>query len=194
MGENGPGDSEPGRGYRKVYFNLNGAVPGQKDYYYLRVFLDPTDPRHPDNNDGPAPDWAEVKICELSFKGPYSSQTDAENDATPDLSCNSTCTVNNVVLNTDGACSGNNATFSVDFDVTGGSGHYEIYATAANATYGISVGDVLGTMTGAATTGTALTITGTVTGPTTAAESISCLLYTSPSPRDGLLSRMPSSA
>ena len=31
-------------------------------------------------------------------------------------------------------------------------------------------------------------------GGTRGAESISCLLYTSPSPRDGLLSRMPSSA
>ena len=30
--------------------------------------------------------------------------------------------------------------------------------------------------------------------PSTAARKLSCLLYTSPSPRDGLLSRMPSSA
>ena len=36
--------------------------------------------------------------------------------------------------------------------------------------------------------------TGTVTITNVAGSTITCLLYTSPSPRDGLLSRMPSSA
>ena len=34
----------------------------------------------------------------------------------------------------------------------------------------------------------------TVDGAKAIAEALNCLLYTSPSPRDGLLSRMPSSA
>ncbi len=62
-------DNTPGSGVRKVYFNMNGAVPGQKDYYYMRVFVDPTDPRYAD--------WAEVKICDISMKGPYLTQPEA---------------------------------------------------------------------------------------------------------------------
>ena len=40
----------------------------------------------------------------------------------------------------------------------------------------------------------ALPIPRATTGETVVNERIDCLLYTSPSPRDGLLSRMPSSA
>ncbi len=59
-----------GRGVRRVYFNMNGAVSGQKDYYYLRVFMDPSSPNYATSDD--------VFICQLNFFGPYTSQADAE--------------------------------------------------------------------------------------------------------------------
>ena len=42
--------------------------------------------------------------------------------------------------------------------------------------------------------GGAITLAGSVKGRKADRHATSCLLYTSPSPRDGLLSRMPSSA
>ena len=154
-----------GQGTRRVYFNMNGAVAGQKDYYYLRVFMDPSDPNFATATD--------IDICQLNFRGPYSTAALADAGGTPDLNCVVACTVSNVAVNTDGICAGDNATFTIDFDVADGSGNYEIYATADNADYGITTGDVLGTLTGAAMTGTGLTITGTVSGPTAPAGTFS---------------------
>ena len=57
--------------------------------------------------------------------------------------------------------------------------------TAASS--GAAAGDVT-------LTGTQTLTNKTLTSPTIATPTITCLLYTSPSPRDGLLSRMPSSA
>jgi len=56
----------------------------------------------------------------------------------------------------------------LNFDVANGSGDYEIFAAADNATYGITTGDVLGTITSAGTTGTNMAISGTVTNTTSA--------------------------
>ena len=144
------GDTNVGSGVSRVYFNMNGAVTGQKDYYYLRVFIDPSDPRYAD--------WAEVKICDISFKGPYSTQALAEAGGTPDENCDPvTCDIANVVISNDNTCNGDNATFTVTFDVSEGGGTYEVYNTDTNV--------VLGSTT-AASSATAVAINVTVTGPT----------------------------
>ena len=80
-----------------------------------------------------------------------------------------------------------------------------VFEDASNNINGTFVGNITGNVTGN-TSGTAATVTGsaqtniTSLGTLTAltvdnvAINATCLLYTSPSPRDGLLSRMPSSA
>lgn len=70
------GDADPNNdsGMQRVYFNMNGAVAGQKDYYYLRVF----------ETSGTA---ETVKICNLTFNGPYSTLALAQAAGTPDLNC-----------------------------------------------------------------------------------------------------------
>ena len=73
------GTAATGQGTRRVYFNMNGAVAGQKDYYYLRVFMDPSDPNFATATD--------INICQLNFRGPYSTQALAEAGGTPDLNC-----------------------------------------------------------------------------------------------------------
>lgn len=148
-----------GRGIRRVYFNMNGAVAGAKDYYYLRVFMDPASPNYATATD--------IHICQLNFAGPYDSAADANAGGDPNLEC-AACDITDVQVGTDGTCNGNNAEFTLNFDVTDGSGDYEIVATAANATYGINIGDVLGTITAAGTSGTNINITGVVNNPTMA--------------------------
>ncbi len=65
----------PHGGVSRVYYNLNGPVAGSKNYYFLRVF-------------NTNPTGSGVKICNLSFEGPYSSASKAEAALTPDVSCN----------------------------------------------------------------------------------------------------------
>lgn len=145
------GDSNAGSGVKRVYFNMNGAVSGQKDYYFLRVFIDPSDPRYSE--------WTEVKICDISFKGPYSTQALAEAGGTPDENCDPVaCDITNVVVSDDDTCDGDDATFTVTFDVSEGGGTYEVFNTDTDA--------VLGSITaGADATGVSIDIT--ITGPTT---------------------------
>ncbi len=155
------GNTDVGSGVRRVYFNMNGAVSGQKDYYYLRVFIDPSDPRYND--------WAEVKICDINFKGPYSTAALADVGGTPDLNCDPvTCAISNAAISNDDTCNGDDATFTVTFDVSEGSGNYEVYVTADNADLGITNGDVLATVTAEAMTAIGVSIDVTITGPTTA--------------------------
>ena len=52
---NGANDS----GVQRVYFNMNGAVPGAKDYYYIRVFV--SDPTQAANATG-------VNICKYKIE------------------------------------------------------------------------------------------------------------------------------
>ena len=62
---------------------------------------------------------------------------------------------------------------------------------------GVTVSDTIVDSAGVSltlTTGPTYGGTGTFDGILDVGESVTCLLYTSPSPRDGLLSRMPSSA
>jgi len=151
------GNTAVGSGTKRVYFNMNGAVTGQKDYYFLRVFIESTDPRYND--------WAEVKICDISFQGPYSTAALADAGGTPDLQCLS-CDISDVAITTNGTCNGSNAEFTLNFDVAEGSGDYEIFAVADNATLGITTGDILGTITSAGAAGTDVAIMGTVANTT----------------------------
>ena len=86
----------------------------------------------------------------------------------------------------------NNSTAYVVDDVvsSGGSSYVCILASQGNA---VSNGTYWNIMSSAGTNGTDLTSTLTTQGDIVYRDG-SCLLYTSPSPRDGLLSRMPSSA
>ncbi|MGK0388560.1 MAG: hypothetical protein ACI94Y_001290 [Maribacter sp.] len=83
------------------------------------------------------------------------------------------CSINNVAVSADGTCSIQDVSFDVSFDVADGSGDYEVFATAANAGLGISMGDVLGTITGAGSTAAALVISSTIIGPITPATTLS---------------------
>jgi hypothetical protein len=67
-------------------------------------------------------------------------------------------TIDNVSIVTDGTCDGDDANFTVSFDVSNGSGSYEVYNTTTSAT--------LGTLSSAATSGTGLQITGTISNAT----------------------------
>ena len=145
------GNTAIGSGVRRVYHDMNG--PGSatmKDYYFVRVFIDPTDPRYAD--------WAEVKICDISFKGPYSTSALADAGGTPDRNCDAVaCDITNVVVSNDNTCNGNDATFTVTFDVAEGGGTYEVYDTDTNLALGstTTAADAIG-----------VTINVTVTGPT----------------------------
>ena len=70
------------------------------------------------------------------------------------------CTISTVALSVDGSCGGLNAVFDISFDVSGGSGNYEVFNTADNM--------VLGTLTSAVSSGNGLIISGSLMGPTTA--------------------------
>ncbi len=69
-------------GFRRVYEGLNGPIFGQKDFYYLRVFMDPDDPQYTDCavNGG-----IDIQACEVIFKGPYLTQAAAEAGGTPNV-------------------------------------------------------------------------------------------------------------
>jgi len=69
-----------GGGFRRVYNNLNGPVFGQKDFYYLRVFMDPDDPQY----DNCATNGSVgINTCEVIFKGPYLTQAAANAGGPP---------------------------------------------------------------------------------------------------------------
>ncbi len=156
-------NSAIGSGVRRVYHDMNGpGSASMKDYYFVRVFIDPSDPRYAE--------WAEVKICDISFKGPYSTAALADAGGVPDLNCDPvTCSISNLAVTAENTCDGNNATFSLSFDATDGSGDYQIVATADNTDLGITTGDILGTVTGVGN-GIGLLIDGTVSGPTIASS------------------------
>lgn len=70
---------QAGQGVRRVYFNMNGAATGQKDYYFLRVFMNPSSPNYATATD--------IHICQLNFSGPYSTEALADAGGTPDGDC-----------------------------------------------------------------------------------------------------------
>ncbi|MGB1217160.1 MAG: T9SS type A sorting domain-containing protein, partial [Saprospiraceae bacterium] len=63
-----------GGGRRKVFFGLNGPASGQKDYYYIRVFMDVDDPQF---NDCANTGGVNIFPCGITFRGPYDSATEA---------------------------------------------------------------------------------------------------------------------
>ncbi len=76
------GGGEPhGGGYKKIYKNLNGPITGQKDYYYLRVFMDPDDPNYVACSQNGT---ETINVCEVVFKGPYTTEALAVAGGTPD--------------------------------------------------------------------------------------------------------------
>jgi len=68
-----------GTGTRRVYFSMNGPAAGMKDFYYIRVFMDPSDPNYATTTG--------LNICKINFNGPYSTSTLANAGGTPDLEC-----------------------------------------------------------------------------------------------------------
>ena len=73
--------------------------------------------------------------------------------------CPPPCAISNVALMGMASCNGNNAEFTITFDVTNGSGDYELINTSnSNA--------VIGTITGGVATGTGLSITGSIPNTT----------------------------
>jgi hypothetical protein len=74
--------ADGGEGVRRVYFGMNGPAAGMKDYYYIRVFLDPSDPNYSSTTG--------LRICAINFNGPYSSQALAEAGGPIDEVCSVT--------------------------------------------------------------------------------------------------------
>ncbi len=75
-------DPPYGGGFRRVYQSLNGPDFGQKDFYYLRVFMDPDDA----NYTACATDGTEdIFACDIIFKGPYLTQAAAEGGGAPNV-------------------------------------------------------------------------------------------------------------
>ncbi|MDG1332307.1 MAG: T9SS type A sorting domain-containing protein [Crocinitomicaceae bacterium] len=74
--------TDGGSGVRRVYFGMNGPAAGMKDYYYVKVFMDPSDPNYASTTG--------LKICTINFNGPYSSQALAESGGPIDEICTST--------------------------------------------------------------------------------------------------------
>lgn len=82
--QNSTVDPPYGGGFKKVYFGLNGPVSGQKDFYYLRVFMDPDDVNATACGvDG----TVTIDPCDIIFKGPFSTQALAEAGGVPDVAC-----------------------------------------------------------------------------------------------------------
>lgn len=71
--------ADGGSGVRRIYFGMNGPAAGMKDYYYIKVFMDPSDPNYA-TTDG-------LKICAINFNGPYTTQALAEAGGTIDVNC-----------------------------------------------------------------------------------------------------------
>lgn len=71
--------ADGGEGVRRVYYGMNGPASGMKDYYYIKVFMDPSDPNYASSTG--------LKICTINFNGPYSTQALAEAGGMIDVSC-----------------------------------------------------------------------------------------------------------
>jgi len=71
--------ADGGQGVRRVYFGMNGPAAGMKDYYYVRVFMDPSDPNYASTKG--------LKICTINFNGPYSTQALADGGGVNDENC-----------------------------------------------------------------------------------------------------------
>ncbi|GAB5553825.1 MAG: hypothetical protein Sapg2KO_34160 [Saprospiraceae bacterium] len=78
------------------------------------------------------------------------------------------CNISNPVLEGTTNCIGENASFTVSFDVVAGSGNYDLIATEANLDLGITENQVLGSIDGGMIAGDGLQITGTILATTTA--------------------------
>lgn len=76
-----------GGGYRKVYEDILGPAPGQKNYLYMRVFMHADDPSYTACHDG----GVMINPANVLFRGPYSSDPTTGSGAVvpgaPDLSC-----------------------------------------------------------------------------------------------------------
>lgn len=82
--QNSTVDPPYGGGFKKVYYALNGPATGQKDFYYLRVFMDPDDVNATACGvDG----TVTIDPCDVIFKGPFSTQALAELGGAPDIAC-----------------------------------------------------------------------------------------------------------
>ncbi len=71
--------SDGGSGVRRIYFGLNGPASGMKDYYYIRVFMDPSDPNFATSTG--------LNICAINFNGPYSTEALASAGGSTDIDC-----------------------------------------------------------------------------------------------------------
>jgi hypothetical protein len=71
--------ADGGQGVRRVYLGMNGPAAGMKDYYYIHVFMDPSDPNYATTTG--------LKICAINFNGPYSTQALAEAGGVNDQTC-----------------------------------------------------------------------------------------------------------
>ena len=127
-------NASQGGGYRKVYSNLNGPAAGQKDYYFLRVFMDPDDPNYASCKDGSLM----INPCQIIFRGPYSSDPTANIPApgAPDLVCGVACpadatapTGTNMTL-----CAAGGALTSTDAVTDAGQTDYTVLYLLVNST------------------------------------------------------------
>ena len=71
--------ADGGQGVRRIYYGMNGPAAGMKDYYYIKVFMDPSDPNYATSTG--------LKICAINFNGPYSTQVLAESGGVIDVVC-----------------------------------------------------------------------------------------------------------
>lgn len=74
--------TDGGSGVRRVYFGMNGPAAGMKDYYYIKVFMDPSDPNYATTTG--------LKICALNFNGPFSTAILASAGGANDVVCSVT--------------------------------------------------------------------------------------------------------
>ena len=74
--------ADGGSGVRRVYFGMNGPATGMKDYYYIKVFMDPSDPNYATTTG--------LKICQINFNGPYSTEAIANAGGAIDGGCTPT--------------------------------------------------------------------------------------------------------
>jgi hypothetical protein len=119
--------------------------------------LDPDSFDATSNNDGA--NWCEATS---SYGSGDLGTPGAAND-----DCAVGCVITNVILTSDGACSGDNATFRIDFTVTNGSGNYSVVDMSGygSTTYGsfdpgIPNGSffIIGTVSGPTTAGTIMVV------------------------------------
>ena len=74
--------ADGGEGVRRVYFGMNGPAAGMKDYYFIKVFMDPSDPNY-NSTEG-------LNICTINFNGPYSTLALADAGGSIDVNCSVT--------------------------------------------------------------------------------------------------------